>query len=158
LPEIYTPIFLLKPQEIEYDAKRVYRKLPNTNYGFPIKEPDTLVTHNTAILGILGIGKSCLTFELIQKLIETTDVKVVCIDITNEYYKDDRLPKYVNSELIIHDEDYIFNSINDKFDHIEQEAKKSQFQKKVEIGLSIKRSIKKDLLNFLFGQMKFQRQ
>lgn len=98
LPEIYTPIFLLKPQEIEYDAKRFIGNLPNTNYGFPIKEPDTLVTHNTAILGILGIGKSCLTFELIQKLIDTTDVKIVCIDLTNQY--EDALKKYVAEEKI----------------------------------------------------------
>jgi len=43
LPENYAPIFLLKPHEIEYDAKRFIGKLPNTNYGFPIKEPETLV-------------------------------------------------------------------------------------------------------------------
>lgn len=98
LPEIYTPIFLLEPEEVEYDAEKFIGKLPNTNYGFPIKEPETLVTHNTAILGILGIGKSCLTFELIQKLISSTDVKVVCIDLTNQYEK--TLPKYVVKEKI----------------------------------------------------------
>lgn len=32
---------------------------------------DALVTHNTAILGILGIGKSRLAFELIKKIVET---------------------------------------------------------------------------------------
>jgi len=98
LPEIYTPIFLLKPKEIEYDAKKFIGKLPNTNYGFPIKEPDTLVTHNTAILGILGIGKSCLTFELIKKLINQTEVKVICIDLTNQYYHS--LIKYLDCNLI----------------------------------------------------------
>lgn len=98
LPEIYTPVFLLEPQETEFDAKQFIGKLPNTNYGFPIKEPDTLVTHNTAILGILGIGKSCLTFELIQKLIETTEVKIFCIDLTNQYQ--DSLPKYISDDLI----------------------------------------------------------
>lgn len=155
LPEIYTPIFLLKPQEIEYDAKRFIGKLPNTNYGFPIKEPDTLVTHNTAILGILGIGKSCLTFELIQKLIETTSVKVVCIDITNEYYKDDRLPKYVEKSLITHDNETVFSSIDQKFDHIEAigpPGKEKFIPERSGNKNEYKEVIKNDLLNFLFGQ------
>ena len=151
LPEIYTPVFLLEPKEAEYDAEKFIGRLPNTNYGFPIKEADTLVTHNTAILGILGIGKSCLTFELIQKLIETTDVKVVCIDITNEYYKDDRLPRYIDSELIIHDKEEIFNSINDKFEHIEQQGNKS-IPEKSGNQVEYVREIRKDLLNFLFSQ------
>jgi uncharacterized protein len=157
LPEIYTPIFLLKPQKIKYDAKKFIGKLPKTNYGFPIKEPDTLVTHNTAILGILGIGKSCLTFELIQKLIETTDVKVVCLDITNEYYKDDRLPKYVNKDLIVYDNETIFSSIDKKFDHIEAIGplgKEKFIPEKSGNQNDYKESIKKDLLNFLFGQQK----
>jgi hypothetical protein len=98
LPEIYTPVFILEPQEAEYEAEKFIGKLPNTNYGFPIKEPDTLVTHNTAILGILGIGKSCLTFELIQKLEEATDVKIICIDLTNQY--EDSLKKYIGEEKI----------------------------------------------------------
>lgn len=98
LPEIYTPIFLLEASQIEYKASDFIGKLPNTNYGIPIKTPHELVTHNTAILGILGIGKSCLTFELLQKLIRTTQVKIFCIDLTNQYSKE--LPNYVNSNLI----------------------------------------------------------
>ncbi len=98
LPEIYTPIFLLDPLEVPYDANIFIGKLPNTNYGIPIKNPHELVTHNTAILGILGIGKSCLTFELLQKLLLTTNVKIFCIDLTNQYSKE--LPKYINSHMI----------------------------------------------------------
>lgn len=151
LPEIYTPVFLLEPQETEYDAKQFIGKLPNTNYGFPIKEPDTLVTHNTAILGILGIGKSCLTFELIQKLIDTTEVKVVCIDITNEYSKKDRLPRYVDADLIKYDTEGIFNSINSKFEHIEQQGNKS-IPEKSGNQIEYVKEVRKDLLNFLFEQ------
>jgi len=98
LPEIYTPIFLLDPLKLEYDCKKFIGKLPNTSYGIAIKNTAELVTHNTAILGILGIGKSCLTFELIQKLIDTTGVKIFCIDLTFQYLK--VLPKYVASELL----------------------------------------------------------
>lgn len=98
LPEIYTPIFLLEAEAVEYNANNFVGKLPNTNYGIPIKTPHELVTHNTAILGILGIGKSCLTFELLQKLIATTQVKIFCIDITNQYAKE--LPNYIHSNLL----------------------------------------------------------
>lgn len=98
LPEIYTPIYLLNPLQIEYVSHHYIGRLPNTNYGIPIKNYNELVTHNTAILGILGIGKSCLTFELLQKLIENTEVKIFCIDLTNQYSRE--LPKYIDPRLI----------------------------------------------------------
>lgn len=98
LPEIYTPIFLLDPLNIQYNGAHFIGKLPNTNYGIPIKNPHELVTHNTAILGILGIGKSCLTFELLQKLLSTTQVKIFCIDLTNQYLRE--LPKYIAPALL----------------------------------------------------------
>lgn len=98
LPEIYTPIFLLDPLDIDYNSSKFIGKLPNTNYGIPIKNPNELITHNTAILGILGIGKSCLTFELLQKILSTTEAKVFCIDLTNQYSTE--LPKYISPNLI----------------------------------------------------------
>jgi hypothetical protein len=98
LPEIYTPIFLLDPLNVQYINSHFIGKLPNTNYGIPIKNPHELVTHNTAILGILGIGKSCLTFELLQKLLATTEVKIFCIDLTNQYSRE--LPKYIAPGLV----------------------------------------------------------
>ena len=94
LPEIYTPIFLLEAEAVEYNPNNFIGKLPNTNYGIPIKTPHELVTHNTAILGILGIGKSCLTFELLQKTIKETNTKVICIDITRQYLVE--VEKYIN--------------------------------------------------------------
>lgn len=151
LPEIYTPVFLLEPEKIEYDAEKFIGKLPNTNYGFPIKEPETLVTHNTAILGILGIGKSCLTFELIQKLIKGTDVKIICIDITNEYYKEDRLPRYIEKDLIDNDTEGIFNNINASFEHVEMQGDKSIPEKSGNKN-EYKQEIHKDLSNYLFGK------
>ncbi|WP_343522367.1 DUF87 domain-containing protein [Pedobacter sp.] len=98
LPEIYNPAFLLDPSQLEYNSADFIGRLPNTNYGIPIRNPHELVTHNTAVLGILGIGKSCLTFELLQKLLNSTDVKVFCIDLTNQYAK--ALPSYITAELI----------------------------------------------------------
>lgn len=98
LPEIYAPLFLLNPEVTVYDAGQFIGKLPKTNYGIPIKNPHELVTHNSAVLGILGIGKSCLTFELLKKLIDSTNVKIFCIDITNQYLRE--LPRYIGQNII----------------------------------------------------------
>jgi hypothetical protein len=42
------------------------------------------VTHNTAILGILGIGKSVLSIELVERMM-AGGIKVICVDLTNQY-------------------------------------------------------------------------
>ena len=42
------------------------------------------VTHNTAILGILGIGKSYLSIELVERMI-SQGIKVICLDLTDQY-------------------------------------------------------------------------
>jgi hypothetical protein len=153
LPSIYTPVFLHKNDNTtEFDHSKFIGKLPNTNYGIPIKEYNSLVTHNTAILGILGIGKSRLTFELIKKVLDNTNAKVICIDITNQY-KDvhDGLPKYINNSLIISDEDSVFNVINENFDYIYTEGNKQNPDKSGNINL-YKKELKKDLCQFLFNQ------
>jgi|LakMenEpi03Aug12_release.lakeMendotaPanAssembly.Ray.scaffolds.fasta_scaffold91055_1 hypothetical protein len=151
LPEIYTPIFLLDPSNIPYNSNQFIGKLPNTNYGIPIKNYHELVTHNTAILGILGIGKSCLTFELLQKLLTETDVKIICIDITNEYYKDDKLPIYIDSSLITHDVEGMFSEqINARYEHIEERNNK-QYPNESGNKKLYQNAIATDLHNFLFN-------
>lgn len=66
--------------------------LPNTQ--FPVRvDPHLLVTHNSAILGILGSGKSCLALELVERMIRA-QIKVVCLDLTNQYSKE--LSPYFN--------------------------------------------------------------
>lgn len=57
---------------------------PGSNYIVNIKNINHLVTHNTAILGILGIGKSMLSLELVERMI-AEGIKVICIDLTNQY-------------------------------------------------------------------------
>lgn len=56
---------------------------PNSKFSIKV-DMDTIVTHNTAILGILGIGKSYLAFELIDRIL-SNDIKVICLDVTNQY-------------------------------------------------------------------------
>jgi len=58
-------------------------RVPGTDYGTSY-DPSTGATHNTAILGILGIGKTTLASELIWRTLEI-GAKVVVIDITSEY-------------------------------------------------------------------------
>lgn len=97
LPNIYSPVFFDETTPAATSELSIGR-LPETELEILLKDVDSLVTHNTAILGILGIGKSCLNFELIKKAIENTSVKVVCIDITNEYKRE--LPQYIDGSLI----------------------------------------------------------
>ncbi len=98
LPNIYAPVFLNDSEEMDTLNPLAIWKLPETNLEILLKDPDSLVTHNTAILGILGIWKSCLTFELIQKIVNNTGTKIVCIDITNEYGRE--IKGYVSADLV----------------------------------------------------------
>lgn len=97
LPDIYSPVYISHDSKSTFEALSV-GSLPNTNLHLDVKDIHSLVTHNTAVLGILGIGKSSLSFELIQKVIANTDAKIVCIDVTNEYAK--KLLQYVDESLL----------------------------------------------------------
>jgi hypothetical protein len=57
--------------------------VPGTAYGVRI-ELDSAVTHNTAVLGILGSGKTHLAWELMKRQL-LHGVKVVALDITGRY-------------------------------------------------------------------------
>jgi uncharacterized protein len=58
-------------------------RIPDTDYGAEY-DPVTGTTHNTAILGILGVGKTTLAAELTWRTLEK-GARVIVIDITNEY-------------------------------------------------------------------------
>lgn len=104
MPRIYAPLFAgyrgqVPEARIAQIAQDAIGRLPETDLDIPIKDLDAIVTHNTAILGILGIGKSCLAFELIKKIV-ASGVKVVCIDITNQYNTPEGLRGYLGDGLI----------------------------------------------------------
>lgn len=107
MPTIYSPLFFgyegvvtaARRTEI---AQTAIGRLPETDLEVRLKDLDAIVTHNTAILGILGIGKSCLAFELIKKVV-ASGVKVVCIDITNQYNTPTGLHGYVSPDNISFD-------------------------------------------------------
>ncbi len=102
-PDVYEPVYLCKVNH-EADLKKIAKtsigRLPGSDMSIPIKDINALVTHNTAVLGILGVGKSCLTFELIQKIV-AAGIKVICLDITNQYASDKGLYKYISPGLIV---------------------------------------------------------
>lgn len=60
-------------------------RFPDTGFYVGLDIND-LITHNTAILGILGVGKTRLATELIDRIL-MKDIKVVCLDVTGQYRK-----------------------------------------------------------------------
>ena len=82
LPKINSPVMLAKNEEFTV-IKDAVGHFPQTNYHAGINISDA-VTHNTAILGILGIGKSCLSIELVERMV-ADNIKVICLDLTNQY-------------------------------------------------------------------------
>lgn len=103
MPRLNSPVFLMESDE-ELPAQDCIGHFPGTPYGVRV-DVSECVTHNTAILGILGVGKSFLAIELVERMI-AQDIKVLCLDLTNQYatlLKDFIDPAYDNerrAELI----------------------------------------------------------
>ncbi len=58
--------------------------VPNSN--FPVHTYlEDIVTHNTALIGVTGSGKSYLAFHLIESLLKK-GIKVMILDLTREHY------------------------------------------------------------------------
>lgn len=94
LPRPNAPIFLKRFGAFTPQPDAVGH-FPGTSYPASIKSIDELVTHNTAVLGILGVGKSMLSIELVERMI-AAGIKVVCLDLTNQYAVE--LSDYYDSE------------------------------------------------------------
>ncbi|WP_082662979.1 MULTISPECIES: ATP-binding protein [unclassified Sphingopyxis] len=82
MPRMNAPVFLLEKFDGNPDDDCVGH-FPATPYGVRL-DTSACVTHNTAILGILGVGKSYLAIELVERMI-AKGIKVVCLDLTNQY-------------------------------------------------------------------------
>ena len=83
LPQINTPVYVLKSDEANITEDTIGH-FPLSNFNVKLKSINHLVTHNTAILGILGVGKSMLSIELVERML-TNNIKVICLDLTNQY-------------------------------------------------------------------------
>jgi hypothetical protein len=93
VPQPNTPIFLVEHSS-STPNKNAIGYFPGTDYAVSV-DIDALVTHNAAILGILGAGKSFLALEFIERMI-AHGVKVICLDLTNQYAQE--LGKYYSVE------------------------------------------------------------
>ena len=83
IPAMHSPVFQSAGPLEDIDETAI-GCLPSTKYPIRIKNIHELVTHNTAVLGILGVGKSFLAIEIIERMF-ADGVKVVCLDLTNQY-------------------------------------------------------------------------
>ena len=90
LPEPNSPVLLRSVSSFEPRSDAIGH-FPGTNYGVTLRKENgqetgiqSLVTYNTAILGILGIGKSSLALELVERIM-AQNIKVICLDLTNQY-------------------------------------------------------------------------
>ena len=86
LPNINEPVYLESKSEYQIQVDSIGH-FPQSNYQAKIRNINELVTHNTAILGILGVGKSMLSIELVERMI-ASGIKVICLDLTNQYAKE----------------------------------------------------------------------
>ena len=82
MPRMNAPVFLLEKLE-DGPVDDCVGHFPATPYGVRL-DASECVTHNTAILGILGVGKSYLAIELVERMI-ARGIKVLCLDLTNQY-------------------------------------------------------------------------
>lgn len=83
VPQMHTPVQLEGSMIYEATPQTIGR-FPETAYTTELGNIDQLVTHNTAILGILGVGKSMLAIELVERML-ASGIKVICLDLTNQY-------------------------------------------------------------------------
>jgi hypothetical protein len=82
VPRPNAGVFVAQATSLPVPSTAVGR-FPGTDYSVSI-DIDKLVTHSAAILGILGIGKSYLGMELVERMIDA-GIKVVLIDLTDQY-------------------------------------------------------------------------
>ncbi|NLT06668.1 MAG: ATP-binding protein [Solirubrobacterales bacterium] len=87
--------------------------VPGTGYGLGL-EVHMAVTHNTAILGILGIGKTTLASEVIRRML-AEGVKVVVLDPTDRYAVEfaDICDRATQREIEISIDELVSGQLND---------------------------------------------
>ena len=86
-------------------------KVPNSDFPAHVNLED-IVTHNTAVLGVTGSGKSYLAFHLIESMI-ANKIKVLILDVSRQHYlflenlnptalkKADDVAGWLNSDSVI---------------------------------------------------------
>lgn len=83
VPSPNAPVMVVQPAVERFRVEQV-GTFPGTDFGVRLKNIHQLVTHNTAILGILGVGKSTLALELVERVLNVGS-KVLVLDLTDQY-------------------------------------------------------------------------
>lgn len=83
LPFLNEPV-LLADESNQASDENAIGHFPGGAYPVQVANINHLVTHNTAILGILGVGKSMLAIELVERMM-AQGIKVICLDLTDQY-------------------------------------------------------------------------
>jgi len=83
VPAPNSPVLLVEPKSAEFELSRI-GVFPGSNFAVRLRDTNYLVTHNTAILGILGIGKSTLSMELVERVLHE-GCKAIVLDLTDQY-------------------------------------------------------------------------
>ena len=139
MPVINSPVHLVNIESHTLEPNAIGH-FPGTDYNVSINNIHQLVTHNTAILGILGVGKSMLAIELIERLI-AEKIKVICLDLTDQYAME--LQDFYERE----EDDLLYSRLTE----IGQNGRKNA-ELNVEEGGSVKEfssAIKEDLKRFI---------
>jgi len=124
VPRLNAPVFLVDTVPTMTERQAVGH-FPGTDYPVSM-DMNALATHNGAVLGILGVGKTYLALELIERMIKE-GIKVISFDLTNQYSQELK-PYYCQSV-----EDRIIQLLRD----IGPQGKNS-VQQNVEEGGSVK--------------------
>lgn len=91
LPQMNTPIYRTHKVEgyAQSEGSQELGKIPSTQIPVYSSISEMREFH-TAILGVTGVGKTCLAHTLIQDAI-ANGIKVICIDPTGDYKKSNKL-------------------------------------------------------------------
>jgi hypothetical protein len=142
VPAINTPVFLSTNDDIKVniDEDEIFiGKIPDSKIPIVFNKKIAL-SHHVAILGVTGTGKSVFARYLLKEIIKDEDVKIICVDFTEEYdpklsslrpikliekEKEDEIVKKVNSiELAINKN---YGKENEETKKIHQEINKTIF-------------------------------
>lgn len=129
LPELNLPVRMVLDTKAAVPADKRVGHFPETSYWCGINVSEA-VTHNTAILGILGIGKSCLSLELVERMM-LEDIKVICLDLTDQYNQE--LDHYIDKEYnnTVSEELREIHGKGDASKHVEEGGTQQTFEEKL---------------------------
>lgn len=86
VPSVNNPLYLSKGVERPalVEGELLVGEVPDTGYPVIIDKAKA-ITHHLAITGVTGSGKSVFARNLIREFIKDENIKVICIDFTEEY-------------------------------------------------------------------------